>query len=398
MIVVNPNHKNPSPQSAIEPPIWCAYLASLYYGSEILDAEMEGLTLQRTARRIGNSKSLIVAMGANPSASSTPKADVSLELAGLLPNSGVVGLHFGNMPDIRGLKARWDLVDFSKYRAHNWQCLDGSARSPYGVVYSSFGCPYNCSYCNIRALYEGITYRDPEDVASEIEYLVSRGVRNLKFCDELFVLNKKHVLDICKLIKDYKLNIWAYARVDTVTPVLLEKMKEAGFNWLCYGFEGALLEGDKYEKNSPYDAVKMTKEAGISVLGNFMFGLPGDDMESMQNTFEMAQELQCEWVNFYCTMAYPGSRLYEDTPKENLPDKWSDYDQFSPTIKPLPTKYLTSEEIVKFRDEAFNKYFNDMSYQYMIKNKFGVQALSIIGDMLVWKPRKEMPSLESSLS
>ena len=148
MIVVNPNYRNPSPQAAIEPPIWCAYIAELCDADSILDAEADGLTLEETADIVGNQDCIIVSMGANPSASSTPKAGVSLRLAELIPNASVAGLHFHNMPSVEslvGVTPAWRLLDLSKYRAHNWHCLDGGDRSGYGVVYSSFGWPFKTS-------------------------------------------------------------------------------------------------------------------------------------------------------------------------------------------------------------------------------------------------------------
>lgn len=386
MIIVNPNHRNTSPMSAIEPPIWCAYIARYLKADRILDAEADGLTVDETVAEIGDERCVLVAMGANPSASSTPKMGVVNEIMNELrrrsgTSASVAGLHPQGLdaplpvvtlsPKLREVTPNWDLIDFSKYRAHNWHCLDGSDRGNYGVVYSSFGCPFNCFYCNIHTLYSGITYRKPQDVVDEIGYLVSRGVKNLKFCDELFVLNEDHVTKICDGIKDFKLNIWAYARSDTVNPKLLRKLKEAGFNWLAYGFESSTMG-----KGSPYDAVRMTKDAGINVMGNFMFGLPDDNM---QDTFNLAKELQCEYVNFYVALPYPGSQWYESL--EDKPTDWSSFDQFSKNICADP-------EIVRFRDRAFTEYFNDYEYQQMIKNKFGVQAVDHIGEMLKWKLRK----------
>lgn len=380
MQIINPNHRNPSPQAAIEPPIWCAYLAELYDG-EILDAEMEGLSVDETVDRVYD-KAIIVAMGSNPSASSTPKVTVSEELKSKLPGSQIVGLHYGNMLDIRNLKPRWGGTDFSKYRAHNWQCLGELGRSHYGVVYTSFGCPFDCYYCNIRALYNGITFRDTQDVVDEIEDLASRGVKNLKIADELFALNEKHVTEICGAIKDFNLNIWAYARSDTVTYPMLKSMKRAGVNWLAYGFENSTIS-----KGDPQKAVSMTKDIGINVLGNYIFGLPDDTLHSMMDTLDLARWLNCEWANFYCAMAYPGSRLYDDTPSERLPDKWEDYDQFSINAKPLGTKYVTPEQVLQFRDFAFDKYFNEEEYLRMIWKRFGGQAVEHIREMLKWQPR-----------
>jgi len=38
----------------------------------------------------------------------------------------------------------WDLLPMDRYRAHDWQCLDGSPRQPYASIYTSLGCPYKC--------------------------------------------------------------------------------------------------------------------------------------------------------------------------------------------------------------------------------------------------------------
>ncbi|KKM91143.1 hypothetical protein LCGC14_1231500 [marine sediment metagenome] len=403
MIIVNPNHRNPSPHSAIEAPIWCAYLARKHCAN-ILDAELEGLTVDETLERIGREPCILVAMGANPSASSTSKMGVINKLAKNLHFYHIAGLHpqsFHRNRRVRrlpwaeqlcGLTPAWDKIDFSKYKAHNWQCLDGSDPGNYGVIYTSFGCPFNCLHCNIHTLYKGVTYRDTQDVGKEIDYLVSRGVKNLKIADELFTLKPSHVYEICDVLEGKGLNVWAYAKAGLVKPEMLKRMKEVGINWLAYGFEsaneGVLTKlGKKQSTEDMMRATEMTKEAGISVLGNFIFGLPDDDLKTMRETLDFAKELQCEYVNFYCAMAYPGSQLYKDTPKEDLPDKWEDYDQYSPNLKPLPTKYLTSQEVLEFRDKAFQEYFFKEDYIKMIGQKFGGQGVEQIRQMREWSPR-----------
>ncbi|MCK4431297.1 MAG: cobalamin-dependent protein, partial [Candidatus Aminicenantes bacterium] len=70
----------------------------------------------------------------------------------------------------------WDLLPMGKYRAHNWHCFEHiDQRQPYAVIYTSLGCPFNCNYCNIHALYNGkpgIRFRSPEKVVGEIDFLV----------------------------------------------------------------------------------------------------------------------------------------------------------------------------------------------------------------------------------
>ncbi|MGZ7212421.1 hypothetical protein ACXWOF_09830, partial [Streptococcus pyogenes] len=67
------------------------------------------------------------------------------------------------------------------------------------------------------------------------------GIKNIKIVDELFVFNEKHYMKVVDLIiqKGYDLNMWAYARIDTIKPEHLKKIKKAGINWLGLGIESA---------------------------------------------------------------------------------------------------------------------------------------------------------------
>jgi len=280
--------------------------------------------------------------------------------------------------------AAWDLLPMDKYRAHNWHCFDDIAnRTPYAAIYTSLGCPYNCVFCCINAPFgkPGIRYRSPELVVKEIELLVQRyRVRNIKIVDELFVLDEKHYMRIVDLLleKKFDLNFWAYARVDTVKSGNLEKMKKAGINWLALGIESAnpaVRDGASKQMRVKdiKNVVRDIQKAGIRVIGNFIFGLPDDTLETMKETLDMAKELNCEFANFYCAMAYPGSRLYETAQKEKwpLPGEWHGFSQHSYEILPLPTKHIGAREVLKFRDEAFQEYFNNPDYLNMAEERFG---------------------------
>ena len=292
--------------------------------------------------------------------------------------------------------AAWDLLPMDRYRAHNWHCFTHiNERQPYAFMFTSLGCPYSCNYCNIHALYNdkpGIRFRQPEKVVEEIDLLNRKyGIRNIKFMDELFAIKEDRVNRLCDLIirGGYDLNIWAYARVDTVNEAMLKKMKQAGINWLCYGFESAsrrVRDGvaKKTEQDMTRQAIEMTRDAGIYILANFIFGLPDDDLETMQETLDMAMEYNFEYVNFYMAMAYPGSQLYLDAMKNGvqLPESWHGYGQFSPEALPLPTRYLSPAEVIRFRDNAFREYFRNPKYLTMVRQKFGPEVVDHINGML----------------
>jgi radical SAM superfamily enzyme YgiQ (UPF0313 family) len=157
---------------------------------------------------------------------------------------------------------------------------------------------------------------------------------------------------------------------------------------VAYGIESGskrILQGvnKRYNLDSIKNVVKMTYDAGLYIGANFIFGLPDDDLDSMQDTLTLALEINAEWANFYSSMAYPGSMLYGDAVKNEwpLPETWQGYSQYSQDSLPLSTKYLTSGEVLAFRDYAFNAYFANPRYLDKINRLFGIEAVSHIQAM-----------------
>ena len=310
-------------------------------------------------------------------------------------------------------RAAWDLLPMEKYRAHDWHCLDNlDARQPYAAIYTSFGCPFSCTFCCINAPFnEGGTTknqlrtRDPKLIVDELESLVTEhGVRNVKFIDEMYVFDRKHYLSIADEIIHRglgdKLNIWAYARVDTIKEGLLDKLKQAGINWLVLGIESgsAHVRADvakgKFGESDIVRNVRAVQQAGINVLGNYIFGLPDENISSMQATLDLAAELACERPNFYSAMAYPGSELHRMAQQGRLPlppqwpkgrallpedaggPGWIGYSQHAYECWPLPTAHLIPEEVLAFRDKALS-YYTSPSYVEVVRKRFGQKAVDL---------------------
>ncbi|MFH2033916.1 MAG: radical SAM protein [Candidatus Margulisiibacteriota bacterium] len=305
----------------------------------------------------------------------------------------------------------WDLLPpISKYRAHNSHTFQdfekssdptfGDIRSPYVAMNTSLGCPFNCSYCCINAIFgkPGIRYWSIEKVMSWMDELVNKyHVKHLRFDDELFILNPARVEQFCDALIDrgYDLNIWVYARVDTIRDNLLAKMKKAGINWVCLGIEA----GNEKVRNAVNkrigkdikEVVRSIQGNGIYILGNYMFGLPEDDLVTMEETFKLSQDLNCEFVNYYSVMAYPGSQLYNlAAQKGQVPDKWEAFSQHSYDTQPLPTNHVSPAQVLKFRDEAFNRYFDNDGYMKMVEEKFGRKVVEHLDRMLQIKIKRRI--------
>lgn len=298
----------------------------------------------------------------------------------------------------------WDQLPMDKYRAHNWHCFDHiDQRAPYASIYTSLGCPFRCTFCCINAPFGGSSFRywDPEFMISEFDLLASKyNIRNLKIADEMFVFRDKHFLRLCELIIEHghNFNIWAYSRIDTVKTKHLQTLKKAGVNWLALGIESGskhVRDGvtkGRFDGNDITDIVKQIQDAGIYVIGNYIFGLPDDTHDSMRETLDMAKELNCEMANFYSAMAYPGSKLYNIATenKWQLPDSWLGYSQHAYETLPLRTDKLQASEVLAFRDQAWQEYFTNPVYLDMVKKKFGMKTYAHILDTTKHQLRRKI--------
>jgi anaerobic magnesium-protoporphyrin IX monomethyl ester cyclase len=332
------------------------------------------------------------------------------EIPGLVWQSGKEILVNEPAPIIQDLDRHlhgnvWHLLPMEKYRAHNWQCFGNlGSRQPYASIYTSLGCPYKCTFCCINSPFGSNRYRmrTAAGVAAEVELLYrTYGVKTFKIGDEMFVLNDRHVTAVCELLasKPYapELNIWAYSRIDTLKPERLALLRAAGIRWLALGIESGsehVRDGaeKRLESRDIVEIVSEIKKAGINVIGNYIFGLPDDDLATMNETLALARELNCEFANFYCAMAYPGSPLYDVARQRGwaLPDNWIGFSQHSYECRPLPTERLTAREVLRFRDYAFHEYFSNPRYLEMVTSKFGQETRGHIATMASVRLRRKL--------
>ena len=311
----------------------------------------------------------------------------------------------------------YDLMPpLNKYRTSSWHAnyIDED-RSPFASIYTSLGCIYKCEFCMINIInrhdngplkvasdFNKFRYWNPEFTIRQFDYLAQQGVKQIKVADEMWVLKPKHFMTLCDLLieRDYGFNIWAYTRIDTVKPQYLEKLKAAGVNWLAIGIEAGNQEirreitKGKFEDINIREVTKMIQDAGINVCANYIFGLGHDTWDTMQETLNLALELNAENHNMYCATSLPGSPLYMKAKQEgwHLPDKYSEFGFLAYDHIPSRTYSLESKEVLAFRDYAFHACFENPRYLNMIHNKFGPEAVSHIKSLTDIKLKRKLLS------
>jgi len=309
----------------------------------------------------------------------------------------------------------YDLMpSLDNYRTSSWHSnYHDDQKSPFASIYTSLGCIFQCEFCMINIInrtdndndkvsssFNKFRYWNPEFTIKQLDYLAEHGVKQLKIADEMWVLNPKHFITLCDLIieRKYDFNIWAYTRIDTIKPKYLEKLKAAGVNWLAPGIEAGNQEirreitKGKFEEINIRDVISMIKNAGINVGANYIFGLGHDTWDSMQETLNLALDLNTENANMYCATTLPGSPLYLKAKKESweLPSKYEEYGFLAYEHLPSRTYSLTAEEVLRFRDYAFHAYFENPRFLNMINSKFGVPALDNIQKMTKIKLKRQL--------
>ena len=313
----------------------------------------------------------------------------------------------------------WDLLPYHKkpldlYRAHFWHAgFNKSKRTPFAAIYTSLGCRFACNFCMINIVNRidnadhinashsrAMRFWSPQWVAREMRKLADLGVETLRISDEMFFLNRKYYLPVLQNCIDeaFGFNMWTYSRIDTVRKDALDVFKRAGVNWLALGVEAGNqvvrqeVSKGSFKEINIRDICKTIQESDINIISNYIFGFPDDDFNTMQETLDLALELNTEMANMYPCQALPGSPMYHEALQRgwHLPSTYEGFAFLSYEAEPLRTKHLTAAEVLMFRDEAWQKYFTNPAYLKLVEKRFGCEERKNIEDMTKIRLKRQL--------
>jgi radical SAM superfamily enzyme YgiQ (UPF0313 family) len=243
------------------------------------------------------------------------------------------------------------LLPLGRYRA---------LHTPISIT-TSRGCPFRCIFCVGRKMVGAkVRYRDPIVVVNEFEMLAKMDFPQINVSDDLFTAKKSHCIDICNEILKRKLSItWSsFSRVDTVTPDLLEKMREAGCKTISFGVETAnseilktIKKGISIEKVEK--ALSMCRDAGIQSHVSFIMGLPGESPDTIRETqaFGKTIERLGGFYGFHMLAPFPGTAVRENNEEYDLKILTDDWDQYHANWAITETSKIEKKEMNAITEE-----------------------------------------------
>jgi radical SAM superfamily enzyme YgiQ (UPF0313 family) len=245
--------------------------------------------------------------------------------------------------------------------------LDRHARA-YTLV-TSRGCPYQCVYCSKPITGHTWRARSPEDVVAEWKYLVHEmRATEIGITDDVWNLNLDRAKALCRLLIAEGLNTVPWVtihgmRADHTDDELFVLMKAAGCKRAGFGVEsGNQAVLDSIKKRQTLDDVRRAfrgaKAAGLQTMGFFIFGLPADTEETMDDTIDFALELDPDLANFMIAAPYPGTELWEIARREGtlFSHNWRDYAIHDEKARyELPS--LPAELVERKWHEAYRRFY-----------------------------------------
>ena len=271
------------------------------------------------------------------------------------------------------------LLPLSRYQALGY---------PISII-TSRGCPYSCIFCQGRRMVgKKIRKRSAALIVDEIEHILSYGINRINVADDLFASDKAKVKEVCGEIQKRGLSFtWsAFARVNTVDRETLQTMKDTGCDSVSFGVESGNPEmlqriRKKITLDQVRQAVRLCNEVGMIAHTSFIVGLPGETMETLEETKQFAGSLGSLY-GYHFLSPFPGTTVREEVDQydlEILTHDWSRYDANSAIVK---TSRLSPEQINAFvaeYDREINEVWEKQVQGYREKTNTPYENLQVEG-------------------
>jgi anaerobic magnesium-protoporphyrin IX monomethyl ester cyclase len=238
-------------------------------------------------------------------------------------------------------------------------------KGPFSFIVTSRGCPAGCKYCIKHVSYQNsVRLLSPERIMQEIRQLYSYGIHNIHMYADLFTVNREQVMGLCELIlkEDLKIRWTCNSRVDFVDEEMLKMMGRAGCWMISWGIESGneqILKKAAKGANpkKAHQALLWARRAGIKNWGYFIIGLPGETVETIRETIDLAKILPLELALFHIAAPYPGTPFFFEVVENGWfreGTQWEQVDMDKGTV--LQYENLSAEDLIYWQRRAFREW------------------------------------------
>ena len=257
----------------------------------------------------------------------------------------------------------------------------------YQHVAFTRGCPGNCTFCGSPRFWgRKVRFHSSEYFVKQLEYLYKQGTRFFYFSDDTFLINRPRVIDICRKIieRNLKISWFAISRVDLVDKEVLYWMRLAGCTQISYGVESGSEKIRHFlNKNIRSEQIKkafgLTTRYGILARAYFIYGSPGENDHTIQETIDLINEIKPLSAIFYILDIFPGTPLYDMYLKQSdlTDDIWL---QKIEDILYFETDPLLTQEMIltfgKTLRDTFHESLSDFTKDIELTEKEDFRALN----------------------
>lgn len=254
------------------------------------------------------------------------------------------------------------------------------------TMITSRGCPFQCIWCGSQAIFgRRMRRRSVQNVIDELKILINDyNIDTVWFIDDTFTLNKQWVYDFCDAVEknNLKLKWGCQAHVTTADEQMFARMMQVGLIQLDFGVESGsnkVLKAIKKTSNEKaiINAFKIAKRAGIRTMATFMFGLPSEEKEDIEKTFNIAKKIKPNFTSSFFLTPFPGTELM-DMAKTNNWITETNYFAGSLKGKPMMKINFNADELYKIRSR-FQRMFLFRNYMSLFTNfNYLFKAFSIV--------------------
>jgi len=273
--------------------------------------------------------------------------------------------------------------DSYSYLIEHWQ----KGQLPYPIM-TSRGCPYFCAYCATHSI-SGRKWRarSAQNCYEELKLASEKWkIKSFDVLDDCFNINKKRVIEFCKMIKPLRLS-WSCGnglRADRFDEELAQAMSEAGCKHVSFGIESVNPEVlQAIKKGETIEQIEKTIDVAkkhFDVSGFFIIGLPNSSYEKDLSSVRWAIKKRIS-AHFQYLVPFEGTGLRETLYKDQ---NYDDALTFGLTAHPVSKAYAKELQKEIYQMTAFMR--PEASQRNLIVN--GLDAMK-----LIWKlDHKSLPA------